>query len=108
MPQILGADEAAPSTIPSFRKKLGDRSSQEDFDWQVPVFVLVRWRLPLKMIRVDPANAAYDFDTCLERAKRIAINYVELGAATQFTGELVKSWLKERFTKICPRKFEFI
>src|SRR4026208_2529476 len=94
VPQILGRDGARPSKTSSFRKKLGDRSSEQDFDRQAVVFVFVRWRLPLKMIRVDPANAAYDFDTCLKRAKRVAITYVQLGAATHFTGELVKSWLK--------------
>ena len=81
MPQISGRDGERPSKTPSFRKKLGDRSSEQDFDWQVPVFVFVRWRLPLKMIRVHPSDTAYDFNSGLEWAERIAIEYVQLSTA---------------------------
>src|SRR5919198_695613 len=96
-PSRTGVYSAAPSRMYSLREKSADRSAKQHLDWQPFVFVFVGWGLPLKMIRMHPPKTAYDFDTGLEWTKRIAINYVQLGPATEFAVELVKSWLEEHF-----------
>ena len=107
-PKILGRDGARLSETSSFRKKLGDRSADKDFDRQALVFVFVGRRLPLKMIRIDPANAAYDFDAGLEWTKSVAVGHVQLCTAADLVEKFVKRRLKKHLTKMRAREFEAV
>src|SRR5437763_16960501 len=58
------------------------------------------------MIRVHPANAAYDFDTGFEWAKGIAIGDMQLRTTAEFIRKFLKRGLEKNFAEIDPGSFK--
>src|SRR5215470_12030040 len=60
------------------------------------------------MIRVHPANAAYDLNTGFKGTKGIALSHVQLCATAELAREFVERRLEKHLTKMRARKFEAI
>ena len=69
-------------------------STQQDFNWQFFCLILIRWLLPLKLLRIHPADVLDDFHADTKWLKRVAIDNMQLRATAELTSELVKGWLE--------------
>src|SRR5437867_7604514 len=83
-----------PLCAQSFAENLFVRTSEQNVDRKLFLLVFVRRLLPLKLIRIKPANLLNDFDRCHERLKTVSIDHVQLRAVTKFAAKLVESRLK--------------
>src|SRR2546430_14857287 len=90
------------------RKEIRDRPAQEDFDWKALVFVLVGWLFPRKGIAVHPADGSNDFDPGAVRREEITGCYVQLGAAANFAGKLMKRRVKPILPEMHARQPQLI
>jgi hypothetical protein len=60
------------------------------------------------MIRVDPANTAYDFDPRLEWTKSVAVVHVQLCTTAELAGKFVERRLEKYLTKMYALEFAAI
>src|SRR5437870_2715847 len=84
------------------------RSTEQNLDRQLFVFVFVRRLLPCKRTWIQLSDAANDFNTGLEGPENIAIENVQLPAAAKLTGKLLERRLKISLAKEHARQFRVV